>query len=250
VEHGGWGFLLEPVVLGLVLAPSAAGACLAIAALAGFLARHPFRLVLLDRRRRVRHPRTVVAERFLAGYAAAALLLLTAASALARAPFWLALAVGAPIGLVALLHDAVGRSREVLPEAAGAVALAASAAAIALAGGARAGPAWGAAALLALRAAPSILYVRARLRLDRGVAANPPLALAGHVGALLVAVALARATWGPWLGVVAFVALLGRAAWGLSRWRRAVRPQALGYQELGFGLVTLALLALGYRLGP
>ncbi|MGE5126249.1 MAG: YwiC-like family protein [Betaproteobacteria bacterium] len=250
VEHGGWGFLAEPVVLGLVLAPSVAGALLALAALAGFLCRHPLRLALLDRRRGVRYPRTAWAERFLAGYAGLALLLLAAAFTVARSPFWPALAAAAPIGIVALAFDALGRSREVLPEATGAVALGASATAIALAGGAAAGLAWGAWALLALRAASSVLYVRARIRLDRGLAAGPRLVLAGHALALAAAAGLARSHWAPWLASAAFLVLLGRAAWGLSPWRRRVRPQALGYQELGFGVLTLALLTLGYRLGP
>ena len=86
-EHGGWGFLVEPMVLGLVLAPPGAGVCFALAALAGFLARHPLRLRLLDRRKRVRYPRTALAERFLTGYAGLALLLPAAALALAPAPF-------------------------------------------------------------------------------------------------------------------------------------------------------------------
>ena len=73
-EHGGWGLLAEPVVLGLVIAPAPAGACLALAALAGFLARHPLRLWLLDRRKGVRYPRTALAERFFLGYAALAAL--------------------------------------------------------------------------------------------------------------------------------------------------------------------------------
>ncbi|MFN8095814.1 MAG: YwiC-like family protein [Vicinamibacteria bacterium] len=55
-EHGGWGLLAEPIVLGLVLAPSAGGSCLALAALAAFLARHPLRLVLMDRRKGARYP--------------------------------------------------------------------------------------------------------------------------------------------------------------------------------------------------
>jgi len=247
-EHGGWGFLVEPALLGLVLAPSAAGLCLALAALAGFLARHPLRLWLLDRRKQVRYPRTALAERVLAGYAVLALLLLAAGFALARAPFWPALAVVAPIGLVALAFDALGRSREVVPESAGAVALGASATAIALAGGAPAGLAWGAWALLALRAATSVLYVRARIRLDRGLSAGPRAALAAHAVALAAATGLASAGWAPWLAPAVFFVLLGRAAWGLSSWRRPVRPQALGFQELGYGLLTLALLAVGYRL--
>jgi hypothetical protein len=249
-EHGGWGFLAEPVILGLVLAPSAAGACLALAALAGFLARHPLRLLLIDRRKGARYARTVLAERALAGYAVLALLLLAAALTLAPPHVWLPLAVAVPIGLVAVAFDAAGRSREALPEAAGAVALGASATAIALAGGAAAGPAWGAWALLALRAALSVLYVRARIRLDRGLAAGPRSVVAGHAAALAAAAGLAHSGGAPWLAVVAFTALLGRAAWGLSSWHQPIRPQSLGFQELGYGLLTLTLLAVGYRVGP
>ena len=49
---------------------------------------------------------------------------------------------------------------------------------------------------------------------------------------------------------VVFLVLLARSGWGLSRRRRPVRPQTLGFQEVGYGLLTLALLAIGYRLGP
>lgn len=248
-EHGGWGFMAEPVVLGLVLAPSAAGLCLGLAAVAAFLARHPLRLWLLDRRKRARYPRTALAARFFAGYAGAALLLLAAAVWLAQARFWPALAAAMPLALLALAADAAGRSREAAPEAGGAVAIAASATAIALAGGAPASLAWGAWALLASRAVTSILYVRARIRIDRGLAAGPATVLAAHALALAAALALARVAAGPWLAAVAFLVLLARAAWGLSRLRRPQRPQAIGYQELGYGLVTLVLLAIGYRVG-
>jgi hypothetical protein len=249
-EHGGWGFLAEPVVLGLVLAPSAAGLCLSLAALAAFLARHPLRLALIDRRKRVRYPRTALAERVFVAYATAALALATAALALAPYPFWPPLAVAAPVGLVALAFDALGRSREALPEAAGAVALGASAPAIALAGGAPAAFAWGAWALLALRAVTSVLYVRARIRLDRGLAAGPRAVHAGHAAALAAATGLAIVGWVPMLAPVVFLVLLARSGWGLSGRRGAVRPQTLGFQELGYGLLTLALLVVGYRLGP
>jgi hypothetical protein len=249
VEHGGWGFFAEPVILGLVLAPSAAGGCLAFAALAAFLARHPLRLCLMDRRRRLRHPRTALAERVFAGYALLALLLLAAAFASSAAAFWPALAAAAPLGLVALAFDALGRSREALPEAAGAVALGGSVTAIALAGGAPGAVAWGAWALLALRAATSILYVRARIRRDRGLPASLRSTLAAHGLALLLAALLARLGGGPSLATFAFFILLARASWGLSAGRRPIPPRALGCQELGFGLLTLALLALGYRAG-
>ena len=54
----------------------------------------------------------------------------------------------------------------------------------------------------------------------------------------------------PWLAPVVFLVLLARSGWGLSRWRRPVRPQVLGFQELGYGLLTLVLLVIGYRVGP
>jgi hypothetical protein len=238
------------VVLGLVLSPSAAGLCLALATLAAFLARHPLRLALIDRRKGVRYPRTALAERVLATYATAALALAGAAFALTPFPFWLPLAVAAPVGLATLAFDARGRSREALPEAAGAVALGASASAIALAGGAPAAFAWGAWALLALRAVTSVLYVRARIRLDRGLAAGPRAVHAGHAAALAAATGLASVAWAPWLAPAVFFVLLARSGWGLSPRRRRVRPQTLGFQELGYGLLTLLFLGVGYRFGP
>jgi hypothetical protein len=248
-EHGGWSFLAEPAILGLVLAPSAAGGCLALAALAGFLARHPLRLVLIDGREGVRYPRTGLAERAFAGYAGAAALLLGLAAALAPAPFWPPLLVAAPVGLVALGFDALGRSREALPEVAGAVALGAAATAIALAGEAPTAYAWGAWALLALRAATSVLYVRARLRLARGRAAGPAAVHVGHAAAFAAATGLAAAGWAPWLASGVFFGLLARSGWGLSPGRCPIRPQVLGLQEVGYGLLTLGLLAVGHRAG-
>jgi hypothetical protein len=80
-EHGGWGLSAEPVLLGLVPAPSLAGVCLGLATLTGFLSRHPLRLVLMDRRKDARYPRTKLAERVFVGEAFLALLFLGAARA-------------------------------------------------------------------------------------------------------------------------------------------------------------------------
>lgn len=139
-EHGGWSFLAEPVLLGLALAPSAPGVCLALATLAAFLARQPLKLVMMDRRRGARHPRTALAARVFAGFAALTTLLAAAAFHLAPAPFWLPLVAAAPIGVAAVAFDALGRSRDAAAETAGAIALGASATAIALAGARRPRP--------------------------------------------------------------------------------------------------------------
>ena len=44
-EHGSWSLALEPVALGLLVAPSAAGAALAAAAVSGFFLRRPWKLM-------------------------------------------------------------------------------------------------------------------------------------------------------------------------------------------------------------
>ncbi len=248
IEHGGWGFLLEPVLLGLVLAPSPAGFALGAAALAAFLARHPLRLVLSDRRRHVDTPRTSLAEAFAFAYATAAAGFFAVAMATARSSFWIPLAFAVPLGLVQLAFDARLRARELLPELAGAAALGATISMIALAGGWPLTSALALWLIMAVRATASVLYVRARLRLDRGLAAPTTATWVFHVLSLGLVAALALAGWAPWLAVGAFGALLLRAAQGLSALRRPVRPQVIGFREMGYGLLTVLLVALGYLL--
>jgi hypothetical protein len=48
---------------------------------------------------------------------------------------------------------------------------------------------------------------------------------------------------------VAFLMLFARAAHGLSRFRRRVRPQAVGIMELAHGVAMVLVTALGYALG-
>jgi len=48
VEHGGWAFLIEPLLLGMLLAPSLSGFCVCIAAFGIFLLYQPLQLVLKD----------------------------------------------------------------------------------------------------------------------------------------------------------------------------------------------------------
>src|SRR4051794_26497589 len=97
-EHGGWGFLFEPILLGLLVAPSWVGLALALAAVSAFLVRHPLKLALADRRRGKRYPRTVVAEKLALGLGILAALLLTAAL-LASPALWPLLLLGVPLAL-------------------------------------------------------------------------------------------------------------------------------------------------------
>src|SRR3954452_11843953 len=78
-EHGGWGFLLEPIALGLAVMPSWGGALIAIAFVCGFLTRQPLRLALQDAVRGKSYPRTRWCWTFALSYAVAAFTALAAA---------------------------------------------------------------------------------------------------------------------------------------------------------------------------
>jgi hypothetical protein len=269
IEHGGWGLSLEPVALGLLVAPSVPGLLLSVATLAAFLARHPLKIVAADRRRGRRFPRTPVAERFAAVYCAAAALALIAAFWTAGSVgFLLPLLLAAPLASVQLFYDAKGRSRELLPELAGSIAMASVAAALALAGGWSRPASLALWAVLAARVVPSVIYVRARLRqlhsqsapaaTARSQAASdaPEYSQAelvaptylSHLAATALVLALALAGLAPWLAVVAVSVLLLRAAFGVAE-RGEVTARRIGLREIGFGAFTVLAVALGYLFG-
>jgi len=246
VEHGGWGMLAEPLVMGLLLAPTLAGLGLAVAALGAFLVRHPLKLALSDWRRGTRYPRTILAAKVAATYGLITLAGFGLAVWRAPAAAWLPVLLAAPLGGLQLWYDARLQGRQLLPEVLGGVALGAGASALMLAGGWGMAPALAAWALLAAKAMASVVYIRSRLRRDRDQPASRWPGLLAHLAALGLAVALALLGWGPWLGVAGMAVLLARAAHGLSPWHRRVRPQVVGFTELGYGILTALLLCAGY----
>lgn len=242
-EHGGWSLTLEPVLLGLLVAPSTAGWALGAAALIAFVARTPSKLALVDRRRNRRLPRTVLAER-VAGVEIAVLVgLLAVAIATARAPFSAPLAIAAPLLAVELWYDVRSRSRRLLPELAGTIGIGAVAAAIILAGGGQVAAAMGAWCVIAARSVAAIPFVRLQLRRakSRGKAALPDAAW--QVGAIAVAGAGFGAGVVPVAGVAAIVVL---AMFHVVAARQPVpRVPIIGAQQVVLGLGVVVATALG-----
>jgi len=225
-EHGGWGFLFEPIVLAALAAPSLAGALVAVAAIAAFLARHPLKLAAGDLVRGRRYPRTIVCARIAAAYLIVALIAIVFVGWRPLLP----LAIAAPFGIVQLAYDARNRGRAALPELSGAIAMGGVAASMALASSttlAFAAALW----LLALcRSLPAILYVRQLLGRGRG-------AIAAHAVAVAAAALLWRASLAPIVAVIATIALLMRALRPPSQ----TSPKKIGLAELVWGgAATLA----------
>jgi len=245
IEHGGWSLVLEPIVLGLLLAPSATGLLISLGALALFLARHPYKIAVKDCQAHRRGRRTALAGWFAILYFSAGAAALIMAITVGGPAFLFPLAVAAPIAVIQLVLDATGRSRSLVAELAGSIATGSLATAIAMSGGWPRSIAFALWAVIVARSAPTILYLRARLRLARGKPANSMVPILIHAAALLLVVLLARMELLPWLSVLPIVVLLFRAVTGLSKSATRVTPQVLGVRELSFGLLTVLSVAIG-----
>lgn len=246
IEHGGWGIVLEPVVLGLIVAPTLAGMGLAVATMGAFLARHPLKLLAADRRNRRRFPRTKLAERFALLYGAvAALGLLAAVAASSDKRFLLPLVLAAPLAAVQLVADAKGQSRTLWPELTGSIAMASVATSLALADGWAWPESLGLWAVLTARVVPTILYVRERLKLLHGKNAWKTPVIIVHLAALILILWLVGLKALPILAGAALIILLLRAVFGFSLgWPKTAK--GIGISELCFGALTVLAVALGH----
>lgn len=247
MEHGGWGFLFEPIILGLALAPSGKGWALAVAAIASFLVRQPIKVWWGDYAAEKSLPRTAVAIVIALIYGLVALAGLAMAF-IGAFPAAVPLLFAGPLVAGLLWYDLRGRGRNVAPELAAPVALAAVAASIVMLGGWGLPEALAVWALLSLRAVPSVLYVRSRLRVEYGRATNRAVPVAAHVAAIALALWLAQLGLAPLSVLPLYGLLLLRAGAGLSALRRKASAKAVGFSEICWGTVAVVWIALAFRL--
>jgi hypothetical protein len=245
-EHGGWAWLVGPILLGLLVVPSAAGIFLVLIDVSAYLARTPIKIIWKDLQRGRRYARTAAAYKVLFLYAIVAIFSLTAVLILSGPVPLVPLFLVLPLAAVVLYHDLFANGRELPAELLAPVVLSAVVASMALAHG------WDWPHTLAIWAiplmisVPAVLFIRARLRLDRGQPSRRGLTLAAHVVAALLAAALATANLIPTLAAVTIFILLGRALYGLSNVRRPVAVKTLGWSEVAFSLLAVILSAVGY----
>ena len=243
-EHGGWGLTAEPGLLGLLVAPGPAGLALAFGALVAFLARTPLKLALVDRRRGRALERTTLARRVAVLELGLLAVLVGVAVATADALFWAPLVLAVPLIAVEAWFDVRSRSRRLVPEVAGAVAVCSVVAMIVLADGGSAALAAGLWLVLAARVVTSIPHVRDRIAELHSRPVDPRGALVADALALvLVATAVAFATELV-AGAVAVLAVV--VLQRLSVHRPTDRAVVLGLRQmaLGFGLVLVTALGV------
>ncbi len=246
-EHGGWGFTLEPILLGLLVAHSPTAWEISAAALGIFLARRPVKILSTDLVRGRWLPRSKIALVFSIIYGGFALAGALGAFVTADGPFWIPVLVAIPLALFALRADAHSKNRALGPELSGSIAMGATVAAITVGSGWDLGPAFGLWLVLAARDVAAIVFVRGQVRRlhDRPVGATGIYAVqAAMVGVVAVAAAFGIV---PWLGVVA-IALVGVVA-VVSLSRPPVQARVIGWTQMGVGLMVVLVTAAGVNLG-
>lgn len=241
-EHGTWFMLAFPALLGLLLRPSVAGACLDLAALAVFIARPALRRVATGQR----DPRQA---RALALLGVLALGLAGLALVLAGPRFLGPVALAAPLVLVALRADFSRAVRALSVELTAQAAFGALAPALVLAGGGpvrQAAEAW---LLASLVGGANLAHVR---RFLGHAHALPPgelrrralpvhalhLALLGASAALLAPRGPAGLAWTGWTAL-----LYLRALWPY----RPLPARILGWREGFLSLGGLLVLVWALR---
>jgi hypothetical protein len=241
-EHGSWSLALEPLVLGLVAAQSAAGDALGAAVLAGFLLRRPLKLLLggVDPRRSPAFFCAVVLG------AVALSCLLLAATLVASAQLW-PLLLAVPPGAAFVWFESRGESRAAAAELAGAIAFSVIPAACATLAGWTPAAALALAVIMAGRFVPTVMTIRAYLRRNKGQAVSAGPALAASTAAVMVAMLLAHAGLAPWTATAVMVLLLARAWVLLGPLQPRVAASRVGVAESALGGVLVIVLALSWN---
>ena len=242
-EHGGWGFTFEPILLGLLIAPTATGWELAVAATAVFLARRPVKLVGTDLVRRRWLERSSTALRVAALYILVAAAGAVGAFVTRKGPFWWPLLAAVPFALLSLRADAYSKNRGLVPQLAGAIAMGSTAAGIAMGGGLDWVASFGLWGVLTARDVAAIVLARGMVRRFKGKDVTHGPILLVQLLAITPTIALALSGAAPWLSVAAMV-LLAVVSFG-SVHRPPVPAKRVGWTQMGVGLMVVILTAVG-----
>jgi hypothetical protein len=241
--------LFEPLLAGLLIAPTLGGGFLSILIVGAFLCRQPLKFVVGDIRAGKRLPRTAVATRWLFYFGAVAAVGFIGSIFTADAVAFIPLVLSAPIAVYLILQDASRKSRETLPELLAATILSTSIASLALSAGQSSVIAVSLWFVMTARLIPSVLYVRNRLRIEKKKDYSTVWPVATHAAALALLAGLYFYGLGSVLTVAVAGFLLVRSVTGLSSSRRKLTAKQLGVREVVYGIAYALSVVIGWYLG-
>jgi hypothetical protein len=242
-EHGSWSLAFEPIALGLMAAPSPGGAWLAAAMTAVFFTRRPLRLVW----REAGEERAPVARGALVLCGAAGAFAMLGAVATAGAGWLVWLVPVAAGGAIFVWCDLRNTGRAALAEVAGATAFAFVPAALAALANWPPLAALALAVIMAGRAVPTVLVVRAALRLAKTGEFSRAPALLTAGGALVAGIWLSLAGLAPRVAALALAVLALRTSVLLVYPRPVLRARTIGVLEAALGVAFVVAVARAWR---
>lgn len=248
-EHGSWGFLFEPLVASFAVAFSPGAIWISLLVIGAFLTRQPLKVLLNDWIAKRNLPQTEAALKFTLLFGAVFLIGLIGCWFFVEPKSFYPFLFIVPLAIYQIYCDASKQTRQLIPELTGAIAISSSAAVIALAGGWNLLNAYILWAIFAARLIPSILYVRSRLRLEKGKDFLLVPVIAAHFIAVGAVGMFAGNGLASKLTFGMFVILLIRAFWGLSPFRKKVKAMRIGVWEVIYGTLTALSVIIGYYLG-
>ncbi len=241
-EHGSWSLALEPVAFGLLVAPSAAGGALAVAAVSGFFLRRPMKLLFSGKS----DPRQPLAAACLGIFLFAALAGLLLAARFGGVEKLWPLLPAVLAGLVFVWADSRNEAREGVAEVAGAVAFGLLPAAFAALAGWNVNQSLALTAMSLTRSVPTVLTVRTCLRLAKGKDFSATPSVAAAVAGIVLMAWLAAQHLAPWIAAVFAVIFALRTMW-LLLWRPQITARKIGITEALLGGLMVLVLALTWR---
>jgi hypothetical protein len=238
-EHGAWGLIAEPLLLGMLVAPGLGGFGIAVFSFALFLLRTPGLRLLRARRAPAPDPHGEAVRRFsliCSGFALAGLLL---ALFTAKGAWVLPLLVSAPFAVWTLVEQDRGKTRTLWPELIASVAIGAPVTSIAVAGGVPPLSAWMLWLWLGLKSVTSILFVRNQIRrfMNRPHSVGGIILLYAGLSSLLLVLEA------PTHVVVIFLLLSVRAT--VFSFMPVRSPKIVGWTEVAVSLLFVLGLGLG-----
>jgi hypothetical protein len=200
-------------------------------------------IVVKDLRRKRRFERTRIAMSYVFVFASIAFLLFALADISVGIVFVPPLILALPLALTQMWYEAHNQGRRLVSEVAGALALGAAASMIALAADTSSITAYTMWLVIGLRAIPSTLYVRARLRLKRSNHPTRTVPVVAHVLAFVSGLILYRMGILSGLYLAAAGLLFVRAIVGLRDSAQSASARTIGFQEIAFGLLYVMICA-------
>ena len=238
-EHGSWSLALEPVLFGLLVAPSLAGGALAVSAAAAFFLRRPAKAVWRTPHR--------------AAWIAVVLLGICAVVGMGKAILlagWsplLFLLPALPLAALFLHWDRQNESRATHAELAACGIFALLPAVMAAQAGRPVVVAVTLGSIMLARSLPTVLIIRTYLRRRKGSPAGSTPAVVATMITVGLIIAFAFAGQSPWTAVAFVLIAALRLALLVPAWQPDWPAKRIGIAEAVFGLGYVLLIAVAFH---